>query len=128
MRNKGRLMSTKHGHNESKQHGSTLEGRRTASSRSTQTSTSERGENVSEYLSQSASHVQDFVRERAGTATLVALGAGLGVGLLIGIALRSSQSRPRSWRERLAAEGIGRRLLEHAESVFPEVLSKRLGL
>ncbi len=32
--------------------------------------------------------MQDFVRERAGTATLVALGAGLGVGLLIGIALR----------------------------------------
>jgi hypothetical protein len=122
-------MSANQGQKQSRQQGSTLEAGGTSSSRSkTSSSFGEVGDEMSGSLSQGASQVRDLAQEHAGTATLVALGAGLGIGLLIGIAMRSSQSRPRSWRERLIAEGIGRRLLERAEGMVPEALSERLGL
>ena len=58
----------------------------------------------------------------------LAFGIGVGVGLLIGIALLAPPSRPRSWHDRLVAEGLGRRLLERAERLLPETLSERLGI
>jgi hypothetical protein len=72
------------------------------------------------------SQIRDFTYENPGTAVLVALGAGLGIGLLIGISVGMPQSRPKSLRERLLAEGLGRRLLEHAEGWLPDVVADRL--
>src|SRR5687767_3115511 len=78
------------------------------------------------FQSRVASQIHGFTDEQPGTALLVALGAGLGVGLLIGIALRTPQTRQRSWHDRLLAEGIGRRLLERAESLLPDAVMERL--
>jgi uncharacterized protein YjbJ (UPF0337 family) len=71
---------------------------------------------------------QEMVRQHPREAIAVAFGVGVGVGLLIALSFQSSQSRPRGWRDRMMAEGIGRRLLERAESILPEALSERMGL
>lgn len=80
---------------------------------------------MSEYVSRGAEQMREMTRGHEGTAVLVALGAGLGIGLLIGCSLASSQSRPKRWSDRVMAEGIGRRLLERVESIIPEALSER---
>jgi hypothetical protein len=54
---------------------------------------------------------------------LVALAAGFGVGLVIGCAIASSQSQPKTWHDRIAAEGLGRRLLERIEGMMPDALT-----
>jgi hypothetical protein len=83
---------------------------------------------VSDYLSRGTSQVRDLTRDHEGTTVLLALAAGFGVGVLIGAALAaSSEPRPRSWTDRIAAEGIGRRLLERVESIIPEALAERIG-
>lgn len=83
----------------------------------------ETGNGISSYVSRGASQVRDLTRDHEGTAVLVALTAGFGVGLLIGASLASSQSRPKSWRDRIAAEGLGRRVLERMESMVPDALA-----
>jgi len=85
--------------------------------------TNEMGDQVSGYMSRGASQVREMTRDHEGAAVLVALATGFGVGLLIGAALASSHSRPRSWRDRIAAEGLGRRVLERLESMIPEALT-----
>ena len=71
---------------------------------------------------------QDMVRQHPREAIVAAFGVGVGVGLLIAPSFHTSQSRPRGWRDRMMAEGIGRRLLERAESMLPDALAERLGL
>jgi hypothetical protein len=85
--------------------------------------TGEMGNQVSEYVSRGSTQIREMTRDHEGTAVLAALAAGFGVGLLIGAALASSQSRPQTWRERIAAEGLGRRLLERVESIMPDALT-----
>ena len=70
--------------------------------------TDEMGNQISDYVSRGTSQVREITRDHEGTAVIVALAAGFGVGLLIGAALTSSQSRPRTWHDRIAAEGLGR--------------------
>lgn len=79
-----------------------------------------------DYMSRGASQVREMTRDHEGTAVLVALAAGFGIGLLIGAALAPSHE-PRRWGDRLAAEGLGRRLLERVESMIPDALAERLG-
>ncbi len=83
----------------------------------------EMGEQASGYLDRGVSQVRELTHDREGTAVLVALTAGFGIGLAIGAALGSSQSRPQTWRDRIAAEGLGRRLMERVEGIMPEALS-----
>jgi hypothetical protein len=84
----------------------------------------EMSDEVSGYVTRGASQVREMTRDHEGTAVLVALAAGFGVGLLLGAAMASSHSRPPTWRERIAAEGLGRRLLQRVESMMPDALSE----
>jgi hypothetical protein len=81
-------------------------------------------EEVSGYLSRGASQVKAATRDHEGTAVLVALAAGFGVGILLGAAMASSHSQPKSWRDRVMAEGLGRRLLDRVEGMIPDVVSE----
>jgi hypothetical protein len=77
-------------------------------------------------MARGVSQVRDLTRDHEGAAVLVALVTGFGVGLLIGAALASAPSRPQSWRDRLAAEGLGRRVLERMETIMPGALTNML--
>ena len=68
--------------------------------------------------------MRELVRDREGKAVLVALAAGIGVGLMIGSAFGQSHRQPQSWRDRIAAEGFGRRLMERIESLIPEAVTQ----
>jgi hypothetical protein len=81
---------------------------------------------ATQYMEQGNDRLRELTQDHEGTAVLVALGAGFAVGLLIGGAIAASQSRPQRMSERLAAEGVGRRLLERVESMLPDVLTERL--
>jgi hypothetical protein len=80
-------------------------------------------EQMSDYVSRGASQVRHIADDREGKAVIVALGAGFGIGLLIGAALAASHSRPKSWRDRIAAEGLGHRMLDRMEQMLPESIT-----
>ncbi len=88
---------------------------------------SEMREEAGAYLQRGASQIRDMTRDHEGTAVLVALAAGFGIGLLVGATLAPSHRKPRSWSDRLAAEGIGRRFLERVENMLPDAITERLG-
>lgn len=82
---------------------------------------------MSEYMSRGATQVREMTRDHEGTAVMVALAAGFGIGLLIGGAIAASHTRPQRWTDRIAAEGMGRRLMERFEQMMPEALTERFG-
>lgn len=84
-------------------------------------------EQASDYMSRGASQAREMVRDREGTAVAVALAAGVGVGLVIGCALVRSHQEQRSWRERVTAEGFGRRLMDRIESMIPDAVAEHFG-
>src|SRR4051794_22157347 len=81
-------------------------------------------EQASDYVSEGASQVQECIRDYSGTAVLVSLVAGFGIGLAIGKALSGAHSEPETWRDRIAAEGLGRRLMDRIESMIPDALAE----
>jgi hypothetical protein len=86
-------------------------------------SIAETRDDVTGYISQGASQVRDMTKGHEGTVVLVAFAAGIGMGLLIGGALASTHSRPKSWTDRVTAEGLGRRLMERFEGMIPQTVS-----
>ncbi len=82
---------------------------------------------ASDYVTQGASQAQECIREHGGASVAVSLAAGFGIGLLIGRALGATHREPRSWRDRVTAEGFGRRLMERIESMIPDALSEHFG-
>jgi hypothetical protein len=87
-------------------------------------SLSDVAEQASDYWTQGEDYMRELVRDREGTAIMVALAAGVGVGLVIGASLGRSHREPRSWRERLAAEGFGRRIMDRIEGMIPDALAE----
>lgn len=85
---------------------------------------SDMGEQMSDYVSRGASQMREVTRDHEGTAVLVALAAGFGVGILLGAAMASSHRQPLGWRDQIAAEGLGRRLMSRIEGMMPETLSE----
>lgn len=78
---------------------------------------------AADYWTRGEDQMRELVRDREGAAVLIALAAGLGLGLAIGAALAPAP-RPRSWRERMMAEGFGRRIMDRIESLIPEALAE----
>jgi len=76
------------------------------------------------YVEQGAEQFRELTRDHEGTAVAVALATGFGIGLVIGCALASGHERPRTWRDRLSAEGIGRQVLDRLEGMIPDALAE----
>lgn len=87
----------------------------------------EMAEQASEYVTRGASHVREYARDHGGATVVVALAAGFGIGLAIGRALGIPHRQPRRWRDRVTAEGIGRKFLDRIEGMIPDVLAERFG-
>jgi len=91
---------------------------------SAQEYTSDMAGQASEYWNQGREQVRGMVRGREGTTVLVALAAGVGVGLVIGAALSRSHAEQQSCNARRTAEQFGRRLMDRIESMIPDALSE----
>lgn len=79
---------------------------------------------TSDYWNQGEDQMRELIRDHEGTAILIAMAAGMGIGLVLGGALGRGRQRPKSWRDRLTAEGFGRRLMDRIESVIPDALAE----
>jgi hypothetical protein len=82
---------------------------------------------ASDYWARSEECTRDMVEGREGTAILMSLAAGFGVGLVIGAALGRSFQEQQTWRDRMRAEGFGRRLMDRIESMIPDALAEHFG-
>jgi hypothetical protein len=79
------------------------------------------------YVSQGSEQFGQMTRGHEGQAVLVALAAGFGIGFVIGCALVSGNRHPQTWRERMMAEGIGRKFMDRLEHMLPEALTEHFG-
>jgi hypothetical protein len=86
----------------------------------------EMAEQASDYLSQGVSQTRECIREYSGTAVAVSLVA-FSIGLAIGHALGAPRHHSRSWRDRVTAEGFGRRLMDRIEAMIPDALAEHFG-
>lgn len=87
----------------------------------------EMADTASGYVTRRASQVRELTRDHEGAAVAMALAAGFGIGLVIGSGLAMSHRKPQSWRDRLTAEGVGRRLLDRIEGIIPDALASHFG-
>jgi hypothetical protein len=79
---------------------------------------------ATEYYEQGEERLRECVSGREGTGLLLSLAAGVGVGLLLGVALGRTRRETLSWRDRVAAEGFGRRLMDRLEGMIPETIAE----
>jgi hypothetical protein len=79
---------------------------------------------ASDYVAETAEETQECIRDHSGTAVVVSLVAGFGIGILVGKAIGASRQEPKSRRYRAMAERFGSRLMERIESMVPEALAE----
>jgi hypothetical protein len=79
---------------------------------------------AADYYERGEQSLRECVSGREGSAVLLALASGFGVGLIIGATLGRSHRQSQSWRDRITAEGFGRRLMERVESLIPDALAE----
>ena len=85
------------------------------------------GQQAESYLRHSYGEMQECVAEYPMASTLSAFGIGMGIGLLIGMALAGeSRPKPRHWYELGSAEEYGRRILDTVTSALPDSIAKRI--
>ncbi len=84
-------------------------------------------EHASSYVRRGASQLRQLTRDHEGSAVLVALVAGLGVGVFIGSAMAAPHRQPKGWKDRLMAEGLGRRMLDRIEGMIPAAVAEHFG-
>jgi hypothetical protein len=82
---------------------------------------------VSDYMSHGAERFGEVTRGHEGQAVLVALAAGFGIGFVIGCALVAGNQRPKTWSERMMAEGIGRKVMGRLEQMLPDAITEHFG-
>jgi len=87
-------------------------------------SLAEMRDEMSGYISRGAQQFRKMTHDREGTTMLVALAAGFGVGLVIGCSLATSHRQPKSWSDRLMADGLGRKIIARVERMVPEAVAE----
>src|SRR5262245_38005753 len=79
---------------------------------------------ATEYYERGEEQLRECMTGREGSAIMLSLAAGRGVGLLIGVALGRSHQQSQTWRDRITAEGFGKRLMERIEGLIPDALAE----
>jgi len=82
---------------------------------------------ASKYWERGTSQVRELTRDHEGRAVVFALAAGFGAGILLGVAMAPTPKRRTCLRDRLTAEGLGRRIMDSIEGLIPEALAGRIG-
>jgi hypothetical protein len=78
------------------------------------------------YLAQASQHVRALTHQREGRVVVAALATGFAIGAAIGCVIAGSHQRKATWSDRLACEGLGRRLLDRIGSTLPESIAEKL--
>ncbi len=76
------------------------------------------------FLERSNDQLREMVADHEGQSVLAALALGFGIGLALGLSIAPEPKQ--RWTDRIAAEGLGRRLLERIDSLLPESISDKL--
>ncbi len=79
-----------------------------------------------QYMERGKDQLREIMQDNAGRTVLISLAAGFGLGLVIGQALGGSPRSSSKWSDRIAAEGLGRKLMEGVEGILPDAVSKHL--
>jgi hypothetical protein len=87
----------------------------------------ENNEEEGGYIAQTTECVRSMTRGREGRIVVAALASGFAIGAAIGCVIAASHQRKATWTDRLACEGLGRRLLERLSSAMPESLTEKFG-
>lgn len=77
------------------------------------------------YLQQASERVRSLTHQREGRVVVAAIASGFAIGVLIGGVIASSRGRKETWTDRLACEGLGRRLLDRLGSSLPESITDK---
>ncbi|QDT01107.1 hypothetical protein [Adhaeretor mobilis] len=77
-----------------------------------------------QYLQRGVSQVREMAKDNLGKTIFTALGAGFALGFILTQSSRRSSSS--SWTDRIAAEGLGRKILGQLDGVLPDAVSNRL--
>ncbi len=85
-------------------------------------------EQMADYVTQGNEQFGQMTRGHEGQAVFVALAAGFGIGLVVGMSLAAGSRRPTSWRDRLRheSEHYGKQFMHHVDSMLPEMIGKHL--
>jgi lipid-binding SYLF domain-containing protein len=78
------------------------------------------------YVAQATEQVRSMTRGREGKIVVAALASGFAIGAAIGCVIASSHQRKATWSDRLACEGLGRRMLDRIGSALPESITEKL--
>lgn len=88
---------------------------------------SQGNETAESYLHHSYGEMQECISEYPLASTMSAFGIGLGIGLLIGMAVAGeSRPKPRHWYDLESAELFGQRVLDAVASKLPDSIAKRI--
>jgi lipid-binding SYLF domain-containing protein len=82
-------------------------------------------EDEASYFARAQTSVRELTRQREGRVVVAALATGFAIGAAIGCVIAGSRERKQTWSDRLACEGLGRRLLDRIGSAVPESISER---
>jgi len=82
---------------------------------------------ASDYWERGEHQMRELVRDREGTAILVAVATGFGLGLVVGAALGRSHREEQTWRNRINMEDFGRNLMDRIQGMIPDALSEHFG-
>ena len=78
------------------------------------------------YLAHATSRVRELTHQREGRVVIAALATGFAIGAAIGVVIAGSRQRQQTWSDRLACEGLGRRMLDRLSSMVPDSITDKL--
>jgi hypothetical protein len=78
------------------------------------------------YLERATSGIRELTRKREGRVVVAALATGFAIGAAIGCVIAGSRQRQQTWSDRLACEGLGRRMLDRLSSMVPDSITDKL--
>jgi lipid-binding SYLF domain-containing protein len=78
------------------------------------------------YLERATSGIRELTNKREGRVVVAALATGFAIGAAIGCVIAGSRQRQQTWSDRLACEGLGRRMLDRLSSMVPDSITDKI--
>jgi hypothetical protein len=86
----------------------------------------EEDESEAGYLERATSGIREITHKREGRVVVAALATGFAIGAAIGCVIAGTRQRQQTWSDRLACEGLGRRMLDRLSSMVPDSITDKI--